>query len=275
MLQSLPVYVISLKDAVERRSFMKAHLDTLGIEHEFIDAVRGDSLSEEYLQEVNPTRNMSPGQVGCYLSHISIYQRLIAENTPVALILEDDTVLDSGVKCLVMAGCRSHAFDYCFLGSDDAGDSGFVFYDSAKPTRLTDTHCAYPLSAGPFGTYSYLISLDGAKKRMSCAYPLRSAIDHYHPLTFTPRFMATIPMVTSMNELSALRSISALNWTGMQRFARRYSWYYTLRDILKLKTFKKLVAFQKTEFPWPGQWRPFKSASRVVARAPLADGRSC
>lgn len=268
-MQSLPVYVISLNEAVERRALIKKHLDSLDIAHEIIDAVRGDALSPEFLRKVNPTRSLSPGQIGCYLSHIHVYERMIEREIPVALILEDDSTLQPSVKNLIKNGFRSLDFDYCFLGCDDRGETGFVFFDAAKPVPLDGQHCGYPLSAGPFGTYSYLISLDGARKRVSCAYPAKSAIDHYQYLPYRPRYLATIPMVTSMNELSAVQSISSLNWSSFQKFARKFSWYYTFRDLLKLNAARKLMALHTQVLPWPGRWKSYLSASRVVSGSRL------
>ncbi|MBK1682247.1 hypothetical protein CKO18_01520 [Rhodoferax fermentans] len=263
-MQVVPVFVVSLKTASDRRAALKSHLDDLGIQFEWIDAIRGDALSPQYRQEVNPTGNMSPGQLGCYLSHIHIYERIIEQALPVALVLEDDTVLHPSVKNLVATGCQHLEFDYCFLGSDDRGDAGFVFYNAATPAPLSKAHLSYPLSSGPFCTHAYLITLEGAKKRLACAYPARSAIDHYHHLPYTPRLMAVVPMLAFVNELSAVQSMSSLNWSGLQTMARKYWWYYPLRDVLKLKGLKKWLACRHTRFPHPGQWRPFESAFRVV-----------
>lgn len=263
----LPVYVISLKDAFERRTLIKKHLHTLGIEHEIIDAVSGKALSPEILREVNPAQNMSPGQIGCYLSHIQVYQRIVAQETSVAIILEDDAVLHPSVRKFVKCGCQRLDFDYCFLGSDDAGDAGYVYYDSAKPALISSQFLAYPLSSGPFCLHAYLITLEGAKKRVSCAFPARSAIDHYHYLPYKPRFMALIPMLAFVNELSAVQSMSSLNWSGWQTKARQHWWYYPMRDLVKLKMLRKLIALRRAEFPFPGRWKSFDSAFKVVRQS--------
>lgn len=263
-MQALPVFVISLATAIDRRACMRSHLDALGLQYEIIDAVRGDALSQPYRQEVNPARNMSDGQIGCYLSHIHIYERLIEQQIPVALILEDDTVLHPSVKAIVNSGCLTLDFDYCFLGSDDAGDAGYVFYDSATPTPMSSRHLAYPLSAGPYCLNAYLITLEGARKRVTCAYPARSAIDHYVYLPYQPRYLAVIPMVAFVNELSAVQSMSSLNWVGLQKTARKYWWYYPLRDFLKFNALKKWWGLRRANLPDPGQWQPFQSAFRVV-----------
>lgn len=270
MLQTLPVYVISLNGATQRQALIKAHLDQLGIQFEWVEAVRGSALTLQDRQQINPTGNMSPGQIGCYLSHIRLYERLVAQHTPVALVLEDDTVLHPSVKTLVQQGCLTQDFDYCFLGSDDAGDSGYVFFDASKSVALTGQHLAYPLSAGPFCTNAYLVTLGGAKKRLTCAYPARSAIDHYRYLPYTPRFMATIPMQAFVNELSAVASMSSLNWSALQGTARQHWWYYPLRDLVKLKLLRKLFVLGRTQFPWPGQWKSLESALKVVPRGRVA-----
>jgi GR25 family glycosyltransferase involved in LPS biosynthesis len=234
-MQNVPVYIVSLKGATERRALIHEHLRGLGIDYEFIDAVRGDALDPTYRKEV-------------------------------ALILEDDTVLHYSVKALVDSGCQSLDFDYCLLGSDDIGDEGYVFYDSGKPVSLSSQHEAYFLSSGPFCLNAYLITLEGAKKRMSCAFPARTPIDHYHFLPYRPRFMAVIPMLAHVNEQSAVKSMSSVNWSGFEKSARKYWWYYPLRDIVKLKALKKLLALRTTKFPSPGRWRSFESAFKVVPR---------
>lgn len=266
-MQAIPVFIVSLKSATDRRAALKSHLAPLGIEYEWFDAIRGDELSPQYRQEVNPAGNMSPGQLGCYLSHIHIYERIIAQEIPVALVLEDDTVLHPSVGGLVKTGCLNLDFDYCFLGSDDRGDAGFVFYDAATPVPLSDQHMAYPLSAGPFCTHAYCITLEGAKKRVSCAYPARSAIDHYHYLPYKPRLRAAVPMLAFVNELSAVQSMSSLNWSGLQSTVRKHWWYYPLRDVLTLKMIRKWLALQQAEVPHPGQWKSFQSAFRVPPKS--------
>lgn len=263
-MQAIPVFIVSLKNATHRRAAIQSHLDSLGIQFEWFDAIRGDELSPPYRQQVNPAGNMSPGQLGCYLSHIHIYERIIAQALPVALILEDDTVLHPSLTTLIKTGCLNLDFDYCFLGSDDHGDVGYVYYDSAKPSPLSTQHISFPLSSGPYCTNAYCITLEGAKKRVSCAYPALSAIDHYHHLPYQPRLMATIPMLVSVHELSAVQSMSSLNWSGLQTLARKYWWYYPFRDLLRLKAMRKLLARHRTLFPHPGQWRPYKSAVKVV-----------
>jgi GR25 family glycosyltransferase involved in LPS biosynthesis len=266
-LQALPVYVISLKSATDRQAQAAAHLGALNIQYELCEAVRGDALEPQRRQQINPAGNMSPAQIGCYVSHIQIYERMVQEGTTVALILEDDAVLHPLVSGLVHGGCQTLDFDYCFLGCDDSGDSGYVYFDSSKATTLTSRLHAYPISSGPFCLHAYLITLDGARKRLQCAYPARSAIDHYHYLPYQPRFLAVVPLLAFVSELSAVHSMSSFNMSALQAAARQYWWYYPLRDVLKFKILRKWRARRSTVFPWTGRWESFESSLKVVRRS--------
>ena len=265
-MQKIPVYVISLECARDRRALMKTHLDGLKIEHELFNAVEGLKIDPGYREKVNPNKNMSLGALGCYLSHVHVYEHMVATHTLVALILEDDTVLSYRVKALLENGCQSLDFDYCFLGSADYGDEGFVFYDAGSAVELGSGFKAYLLSSGPYCLNAYLITLEGAKKRIGCALPARTAIDHYHFLPYKPRFRAIIPMLAFLNEQTAIESRASERWTISQKQLHRYWWFYPLRDLVKLRGLWKLLSLRRVKFSSPVNWQSFASAFRVVPR---------
>lgn len=106
-MQKIPVYVISLARAPDRRPAISDHLTQLGIEFEIVDAVDGRALSEEFLASVTaPGVTLSPGMIGCNLSHFDLSKRLIASRADVALFLEDDARLDPKTAEFLSPGCR-------------------------------------------------------------------------------------------------------------------------------------------------------------------------
>ncbi|RYE25841.1 MAG: glycosyltransferase family 25 protein [Sphingobacteriales bacterium] len=104
----LTVFVISLKRSPERRESVKKHLDGIGLEFEFFDAVYGKELSEEQLDTLcdrqaikNSPNWLTPSAIGCSLSHYGVYQEVISRNLPYALVLEDDILFNKDfVSCL-------------------------------------------------------------------------------------------------------------------------------------------------------------------------------
>jgi glycosyl transferase family 25 len=265
-MQRIPVYVVSLERARQRRALLKAHLGALKIDYELIDAVEGAKLDPSQIEKMNPNGNLSPAALGCYLSHIRVYERIVETQTSVALVLEDDTVLSHGVKELLENGCQSLDFDYCFLGSADYGDEGFVFYDADSAQEMGGGFKAYLLSSGPYCLNAYLITLQGAKKRIACALPARTAIDHYHFLPYRPRFRAIIPMLAFLSEQTAIQSMASETWTISQKRLHRYWWFYPLRDFAKLKSFRKWLSRRRGNFTHASRWQSFSSAFRVAPR---------
>jgi glycosyl transferase family 25 len=95
----LRVIVISLPDATDRRRVMRERLGKLGLEYEFLDAVRGtDVYGDPGLYDKAKAlkaegRELYAGEVGCALSHAKAYREIVRRGLPWALVLEDDAVL--------------------------------------------------------------------------------------------------------------------------------------------------------------------------------------
>lgn len=94
----MQVFVISLKAAQDRRAFIKKQLDDLGIQFEFIDAAWGKDYYDdpEYYDREKALkielRDLTPGEVGCAISHQKAYDKIIEQNLPYAFVMEDDAV---------------------------------------------------------------------------------------------------------------------------------------------------------------------------------------
>ena len=85
---------------------MQEQLGKLGIEYERFPAVYGKALSrEERRRAYSPIRAwlanghlLQPGEIGCALSHMGVYRKMVEESVPYALILEDDCTFDDDFK---------------------------------------------------------------------------------------------------------------------------------------------------------------------------------
>jgi glycosyl transferase family 25 len=96
----MKIFVISLLRSAERRASVTRQFEAAGLAFEFIDGVDGQALTPAYIEHnVNQERYQywhelrHPGAIGCALSHRTAYLRMVAENIPVAAVLEDDIVL--------------------------------------------------------------------------------------------------------------------------------------------------------------------------------------
>lgn len=107
---SCRIFVINLPEASERRSRIRAHLDALGLDHVvLVKGVRGGDLTiEERSRLADDARSLArygrvltPGELGCALSHARAYEQVLGGEDEFALILEDDAVLLPDVRSLL------------------------------------------------------------------------------------------------------------------------------------------------------------------------------
>jgi glycosyl transferase family 25 len=97
------IFVISLPDAQARRERAARQLGEVGLDFEFFDAMRGEQVIEEgYFEHcdeqewlLNTGHPMSPGEVGCFASHRSMWQKCVDLGEPL-MIMEDDFQLLPG-----------------------------------------------------------------------------------------------------------------------------------------------------------------------------------
>jgi glycosyl transferase, family 25 len=103
----IPIVVISLADAAERRTAMRAQMHTLGLPFEFFDAIDGRTLAPErarlfaHAESPREGRRLLAGEIGCSASHFSVVERIAAGSSEFVCVLEDDAVLTPGLKAFL------------------------------------------------------------------------------------------------------------------------------------------------------------------------------
>jgi glycosyl transferase family 25 len=92
------IFIINLEKDTKRKAHMEELCQTYSLSCQFIKAIVGKDLSEDYIQTIYCKetaikmmgRELGHGEIGCSLSHISIYKKIIDEALPYAVVLEDD-----------------------------------------------------------------------------------------------------------------------------------------------------------------------------------------
>ena len=95
----LGVWLINLDRSTARREAMEARLSALGLPYTRFSAIDGRAEWDRLVASVdiaafrrNVGREVLPGEIGCYASHLGVWQALLDSPHEVALILEDDVV---------------------------------------------------------------------------------------------------------------------------------------------------------------------------------------
>ncbi|MEO0380558.1 MAG: glycosyltransferase family 25 protein [Pseudomonadota bacterium] len=98
-----PIYVINLDGSDARLRSAEAQITQAGLRFTRFSAVDGRGKALSAFPEYDPQqtwrkfgRDMTSGEVGCYLSHLSVAQRLLDSDAAAALVLEDDFAAKAG-----------------------------------------------------------------------------------------------------------------------------------------------------------------------------------
>lgn len=82
---------ISDRNNKQRRENATSELNKIGLDFEFFDAVMGKNMSKDELAAVSfPDTYLSPGEIGCSLSHVGCYEKFLESDEKSAVIFEDD-----------------------------------------------------------------------------------------------------------------------------------------------------------------------------------------
>ncbi len=172
-----PIFVINMASSIERWHTTSTRLQAIGLEGTRFEATVGKALSEQevaswYSAELNLKRhhrNMTPGEIGCYVSHMRIWEKMRDEQIPFCIVLEDDLKIEPRLVDVIEQIGRLRNWDLVKLSDNCANP----FIDEVK---LTDTLTLGNYLKVPNCTHGYAISLEGANKLLK-RRPFFRAVD--------------------------------------------------------------------------------------------------
>ena len=170
---AMPIYVISLDRAPERRAHMRAQMARLGLAHEIVTAVDGREPIEG-LERLYGRRqrlrtygtDLTPAEIACCLSHLDACRRIAESGAQIGLVLEDDVVLSDVVGTVLadLAALEPRGFDVVRL-------AGLRERRGRTVRVLSGGHRLARLAVGPCGTQAYVITATGRGSSSPTARP--------------------------------------------------------------------------------------------------------
>jgi glycosyl transferase family 25 len=226
----LMVALINLDRSEHRRIQMAQRLAEIGLAYSRLAAVDGKARWAELLPSVdvytferNVGRDVMPGEIGCYHSHLQAWRTLVDSECHTLLVLEDDVVFGGDfLEALGEALQHRRSWDTLNLNKIRA----------KQPVRQAGLG-RYSLNAylGPLtGMGAYLISRDTATRLLPAMLPISLPIDleldrvHRHQL----RRFGLEPFPSHVNDENQ-STITGQNFSGV----KRYPWYR------RMPTFKR------------------------------------
>lgn len=220
-LGDIPIWMINLPRSVERATRMRTQLDGLGLTFRHFDAVDGRARWDDLKDTVdipaferNVGRPVMPGEIGCYHSHLGVWQAFLDTDAPAALVLEDDVVFHDDFRPAVDAALTR-------LGDWDMVKLNHI---RAKwPVQKIDLgqwQCAAYI--GPFtGTGAYLINRNIVAQLLADFRPITRPIDHELDRSHVHRLRhyGLLPYPSHVAD-AGQSTITGSNFAGVAKFAK-------------------------------------------------------
>ena len=185
----MKVFVVSLTRADKRREFINAHLSSLGLDYEIIDAVDYleltpadyETLTDQEAVRKNPY--LSKGSIACSLSHIKIYKRMVQDSIDVSLVLEDDAQLPKNIKQLlaVVEGNiqQNEVIALSYFNHHDSKPITHLSQDERTPLGGVG-ELVYPIDLHDIAsTMAYVITKNVAEKMIDILMPISVQTDYW------------------------------------------------------------------------------------------------
>ncbi|CAJ0580927.1 unnamed protein product, partial [Mesorhabditis spiculigera] len=185
------IYVINLEKRTEKRERVEKVLDNLGVEYQIFRAFEGDQLVNNKSIKINYMKNykdpfhqrtMKAGEVGCFMSHLKIWEEVVANKLEKVIVFEDDIRVSNGgiqrIEELVDDLKKSKMpWDLIYLGRklNDPNQKEFWVPENRHLTTIGYS----------YWTLGYMISYKGARKLLD-AKPLEQMIpvDEFLPVMY-------------------------------------------------------------------------------------------
>ncbi len=156
---------------------MQAQLDKLGLTAEFMPAVNGKKMSLEQLREIThdfDNSGLTAGEIGCSLSHISIYKKMVAENIQNALILEDDSIISSDLPDVLSSLESKNCYDkpHTYLLTSPQ------CYDKSSPIQIHGEYQSFKF-IDAWNAHGYVINIAAATKMANSLNPVFLEADQW------------------------------------------------------------------------------------------------
>lgn len=249
----MKIYVINLASAIERYRRIDRQLRELGLTYERFEAVNGLTLNESEMAQFcsmdairsNPTW-LTKGAIGCALSHWRVYQKIVADDTDLTLVLEDDVILPPDFPQILHA-LESQIGDEEVISLYFQSFKEIVFSGQTKVPLIGKYELASPLSLDSLGSAgAYLLKKQTAQKLAQQLAPIRAAADtwhYFHKIGAFQSLRCVLPFAaTSSLAESTIDYVKKDNFLGkLKSFLSRHNFFF-FRDFL---TWRRKRIWQK------------------------------
>ena len=204
-----PVFVVNMERDTARRQHMVDALGRIGMSAEFVTAVDGRAMTESDRAAYDRTRalriygvEMKDSEIGCFLSHYRIYERMVREDVETALVLEDDVSIEPNLPMVVADLLACPFREWLVVRLDTklgrVAKPASPRFLGTRVAELSDGAVLYRLRSQVLGVGAYLIRREGAARMLEYGkrifMPIDQTMDRYWENGILPYVVRPFPV---------------------------------------------------------------------------------
>jgi glycosyl transferase family 25 len=176
----LKIFIITLSGQKNRQDFMKSQFHNKNLDVEFITGIDGrkldtnikNSLYDEK-KALQIEKNLTPGEIGCSLSHKLAYEYIVENNIDRSIILEDDVTLNTGfftcIKFFETFPVNNYIvkLDRCSWVQRNADNHHYGHFTPWHRIKLTDVYFIGQPLHDPQLAWGYYVDIKAARTMLA------------------------------------------------------------------------------------------------------------
>ena len=268
----MKIFLINLDKRADRLAFVQSQLDAIQLPFERIAAVYGADLTVEQQALFDQKRFVLeqkkaavPGEIGCAMSHRGIWQQMVQQQLPYALILEDDIHINSKLTAFVADKTHYQDFDFLNLSANEpyavaaTAQQALIAAGSLVRPRiwqsralwkqlewrrrwrifrlhvLGDGHIACECDPAPALGSGYILSLKGAEAL------LKTSETMFYPVDLTWRYSGGMLRQAFLAEPLITQSLGDTNIEGRYQGYKLNLWQRIQRFFVKSRRWRRRI----------------------------------
>jgi glycosyl transferase family 25 len=196
----IPVYIINLEKDTDRYDFISGRLNKLEINHIRFPAIDGKRIakdrSHEYeeFQSKRPLIKWTPSEMGCFLSHYNVWQKIADAPHNYGIVFEDDVHISQDLKVL-LEDISWLKPEYDVINLEFSGNLLKLNGKLELPCKNRYLSKILPYNQIDYfapGASAYILSKAAANKILQANKNLHTKVDHFLFYPLKSRIASTI-----------------------------------------------------------------------------------
>jgi GR25 family glycosyltransferase involved in LPS biosynthesis len=199
----IPVYLVSLEKDFERRINLLKYVTPN--EYSSVDGSKLLPLDKLKQNNIIAKEDIKAGEIGCYMSHYNILNKIKNYNHDYSIVIEDDVEFDINKNINIIKDIVNNApsdWEIIFIGHN--------YYETQEKNHHTFNEYTFKKISMVFGTQSYIIKNSAIPLKIQQLLPIKNPIDTTFPSIFTSYIIE--PQLTKLSNFGGISNTQSIDF---------------------------------------------------------------